>query len=280
MKQAQLFCAILLMAVTLKAQTPDVANASLPESEKEIVAFTRKFYLALEEAQNTGIVEPAMQMLDKNYTSTRHILDVDGRQTKAVLSIQDFRSQLNARLSIKGLAAKFKIESVNFVKVYENIATINFTLVIYATLNNEPILSYKSFLTNYLKKDEQGNWRIFESNGINVYKRQEVGLCPCQITQSTKNSDEYSVKVLAPSGTMFKEDVVVFTFKKAEGQTLVMVGENAYTLKGNEVTSAKIDGKVVVSKVGLASTPIEVINLILSNSIYNGKCLGFKQMDK
>lgn len=285
MKQLTFLLLAAFLSTSLFAQEAiQEANASNPGGNKAIVSVTYLFYETVEKVMNVkdGNTEPIMRMIDKDFISTRHIIDVDGRQTKSQINLNEYRNQLSAQMSISGLSVSSKIESVNFVKTYESFATISFTLLVTATINGESAIKFRSLVTNYLRKDESGNWRIFESNGVNVYKDQEIGLCPCSITKTSKDESQYGVKVLYPSGSTFNSENLQFTFKKADTKTLILVGKNAYTIEGNTLVCINENGKAVNKKLGSAnaSSRVEAINLILSQHLYTGKCLGFKAADK
>ncbi len=285
MKQFTFLFFTVLFSTSLFAQEaiPE-ANVSNPAENKAIIEVTRSFYETVERAMNQkdGNTEPIMRMIDKDFISTRHIIDVDGRQTKSQININEYRQQLAAQMSISGLAVSSQIESINFVKTYESFATISFTLLVTATINGESAIKFRSLVTNYLRKDDKGSWKIFESNGVNVYKDQEIGLCPCSITKTSKDDTQYGVKVLYPSGSSFNTDNLQFTFKNAAPKTLILVGKNVYTIEGNVLICVNENGKAVSKKLGTAnaSAPVEAINIILSQHLYSGKCLGFKAAGK
>jgi hypothetical protein len=283
MKHLLVILTIFVSGIAAYAQvTPTDANPVNRELEKSVVSFTEEFYRALEGVINAkdGNMEPVTRFLDKDYTMTRHILDVNNRLTKNTSNINEFKMQTAAQMSISGLVATFKMDRINFVMAYDNFAIINYSVWLNASLNAEPILRYRSHVTNYMRKDEQGNWKIYESNGASIYKEQEIGWCPCGITKSTKDENQYSVKILYPSGNSFNTDNLTFNFKSAEQKTLIIVGNNAYMMDKGEVTCVKESGTVVNNKLGKAGTPVECINLILSKQLYASHCMGFKPISK
>lgn len=283
MKHLLVILTIFISGIAAYAQvTPTDANPVNHELEKSVTSFTEQFYLALEGVINAkdGNMEPVTKFLDKDYTMTRHILDVNNRLTKSTSNINEFKMQTAAQMSISGLVAKFKMDRINFVMAYDNFAIINYSVWLNASLNGEHILRYRSHVTNYMRKDEQGNWKIYESNGASIYKEQEIGWCPCGITKTSKDDSQYAVKILSPSGNSFISDNLVFDFKSAEQKTLIIAGTNAYTLDKGEVTCVKDNGTVTSTKLGKAGTPIECINLILAKHLYSSRCMGFKPISK
>lgn len=283
MKHLLLSLAALALVFAATAQvTPTDANPVKRDLEKTVTDFTLQFYTALESVINAkdGNMEPVVKMLDKDYTMTRHILDVDNRLTKSTSNINEFKMQTAAQMSISGLVVSFKMDRINFVMAYEHFAIVNYSVWLNASLNGEPMLRFRSHVTNYMRKDDQGNWKIYESNGATVYKEQEIGWCPCGITKTSKDDSQYAVKILSPSGNSFSSDNLVFDFKTADQKTLILMGANAYTLDKGELTCVKDNGSVVNTKLGRAGTPVECINLILSKHLYASRCMGFKPLSK
>jgi hypothetical protein len=283
MKPLLLSLAILAFTITASSQVnPNDANPVKRDLEKTVTDFTQQFYTSLEGIINAkdGNMEPVVKMLDKDYTMTRHILDVNNRLTKSTSNFNEFKMQTAAQMSISGLSVSFKMDRVNFVMAYEHFALINYSVWLNANLNGEPMLRFRSHITNYMRKDEQGNWKIYESNGANVYKEQEIGWCPCGISKTSKDDSQYAVKILSPSGNSFSSDNLVFDFKSADQKTLIVSGENAYTLDKGELVCVKDNGSVVNTKLGKAVTPVECINLILAKHLYASRCMGFKPLSK
>lgn len=286
MKKIILVCGLWISTVYAFAQNNTAqiaeANQAVSSEDKQIVDVTQKFFTALEVFTNNKevVIEPITKLLDKDFISTRYIISVDGKQTRSEVKLDAYRNQLVAFKSIQGFSSTYKVEKINFVRAYETFATINFSVLITASINDEVVLKFRSLVTNYLRKSETGEWKIVESNGVNVYKDQVVGICPLAISQKGNNVNEYGVTILSPAGTNFKTDNLVFNFKQADTKTLIMMNENVYKLDNNELTCIKENSKVVSIPLGKSSNPIESINLILSKQLYTNKCLGFKNIGK
>ncbi len=283
MKQYLFILASFVLGLTAHAQTtPTDANPKNAEEDKAVVAFTQNFYRTLEAMVDAkdGNMEPLTKYIDKEFLFNRHILDVNNQLTKSVSTLGEFKMQLNAQMSLSGLKVHYNVDRINFVMSYDHFATISYSVWVNANLNGEPLLRFRSHVTNYMRKDDQGNWKLYESNGVNIYKEQEMGWCPCSITKTNKDESQYTAKVLYPAGNSFNTDNLTFDFKGAEQKTLILVGESAYTMDKGEVICVKDKGTTVNVKLGKASTPVECINLILSKHLYAARCTGFKAMTK
>lgn len=281
MKHLLLIFTLFVSGIVAFAQpTPTDANQSNPELEQTIIDFTKQFYSAYEEAVNSksGNLEPMIKFFDRDCLLTRNIMDVNNSLMKRTANLNDLRLQAQSQMSLAGFSISFNVDRINFVTTYDNLATISYSVWVNAQLNGEPLGRYRSHVTNYIRKDSEGNWKIFESNGINVYKEQELGWCPCGVTQ--KNKNQYAVKILYPSGNSFDTDELTFDFKGAQQKALIIVGKNAYTLKDNEVVCVQEDGKTITKPIGRAMSEIEAISLILTNHLYLNRCAGFKAIDK
>ena len=286
MKKITLLCSLWFSIGCAFAQnnTAQVAeaNQAVSSEDNQIVEVTHKFYTALETfSRNKEIIlEPITNFLDKDYLSTRYIINVNGKQTRSETKLADYRNQLVAFKSIQGLVASYRVEKINFVRSYDAFATINYIVLVTASINDEVVLKFRSLVTNYLRKDENGEWKIIESNGLNVYKEQEIGICPIAISKKANNVNMYNTTVLSPAGNSFKTDSLTFAFKVANTKTIITCGQNGYLLENNEVICVKDEGKVVSVKLGKGTTKTEAINTILSQHLYANKCMGFKTLTK
>ncbi len=283
MKRLLFIIASCTFGVTAHAQiTPADPNPKKVEEEKAVVAFTEQFYRTMEtmvEAKD-GNMEPLTKYIDKEFLFTRHILDVNNQLSKATSSLAEFKMQLNAQMSLSGLKVDYNVDRINFVMAYDNFATINYSVWVSASLNGEPMLRHRSHVTNYMRKDDHGNWKLYESSGVNIYKEQEMGWCPCSITKTGKDDTQFAVKILYPAGNSFGTDNLIFDFKGGEQKILIIVGENAYTMDKGEVICVRDKGNTVNIKLGKANAPVECINLIMSKHLYAARCTGFKAISK
>jgi hypothetical protein len=282
---------ILMNPQTAKAQEPTslslTAPALLPgthdkEGDQEIVDITYKLYEAMDgitKAQD-GNIEPVTKYLDKDFMAVRHITDVAGKQTRSELNLDGYRRQLSYLSSFTGLTTTYKIDNINFVRTYETMAVVNYSLYITASLNGEEVLKFRSIVTNYMRRGEDKQWKVLESNGLNIYREQEVGICPVAFSKASKDGTQYTATVISPAGTSFRTDVVNLTFKGAEGKTIISAGQSAWLLDGTTLTCVKDKGKVVNVRIGTANTRIECVNLILSQHLFSDRCLSFKTLEK
>jgi hypothetical protein len=259
------------------------ANNHLEEQEAIVIKNTSDFYSALSNLylDKERNVEKVTRYLHKDYSSTRYIIDVAGKISKSNFNLDAYRLQLSSQLEISGLSAKFKLEKVNMVRVYENFAVINYSLMTDAYIQNELVLKWRSFITNYVIK-ENGEWKIIESSGANIYKEQQVGICPCRIIKVKDDETIYTAKVLSPGGNNFNTDDFQFEFKTTDGDTkLIILGKSLYTWAGGKILCIKDgDGNATNVFVGNALTNFDAVNTILSKHLFSSKCLGFKTMTK
>lgn len=288
MKRIFLLLTITIACFGMKAQSTTVQSIQSPnptisdDGAREVEELTHRFYANLDNVMNAkdGNIEPTTKMLDKNFTSVRYILDVDGRQSRSTLTLDSYRNQLHQLSMTQGFKTRHEILSVSFCKAVEKFAIINYTLQISGSLNGEDVLKFRSVVTNYLRRDESGQWVIFESSGVNVYQEQEVGACPVAFSKVSKDESQYAVSVLSPAGNSFKADKLDFTFKPTTQKTLITCGKNAYLLENDQITCVQEDGKTVSLKLGKATGRIACLNTILAQHLYAGKCLSFKTMEQ
>lgn len=288
MKRLSLFLSILMCYCLVNAQqtttlsVQPLVQKSNAEQEQEVEKTMRLFYASMDEiiAHKNGNIEPATKMLDKDFSAQRLIIDVAGNQTRSSLTLDSYRAQLNQIASIPGFKTLQEITRVDFTKAFESFAIISYTLQITGMLNDEEVLRFRSYVTTYLRRNGDGQWTIFESNGVNLYQDQEVGVCPVAFAKVSKDESLYSASILSPAGNSFKSDKLDFSFKQSPPKTIVTCGKNVYVIEGSMVTCIQDNGSPVSNKLGKASSPIECINLILSQHLYAGKCLSFKTMEK
>lgn len=286
MKRIFLLLTITIACLGMKAQTVAVQSGQAvqpsDEGAREVIELTNHFYTALDNVMNQkdGNIEPVTRMLDRDFNSVRYILDVDGRQSRSTLTLDSYRTQLHQLQMTAGFQTHHKILNVSFCKAVEKFAIINYTLQITGTLKGEEVLRFRSVVTNYLHRDNNGQWVIFESSGVNVYQEQEVGACPVAFTKVSRDESQYSVSVLSPAGNSFKADKLDFVFKPTSQKTLITCEKNAYLLENDQVTCVQDNGSTVSLKLGKATGRIECLNVILSQHIYAGKCLSFKTMEQ
>lgn len=280
------FFVLLIMAlggVGVNAQVQTLsAQPTSNDAELQIEGTLRSFYAAMDEtiAAKNGNIEPVVKMMDKDFTSERVIIDVTGRQTRSELTLDTYRGQLNQLSSIQGFKTRQEILKISFVRIFESFALVNYTLQISGILNEEEVIRFKSYVTTYFRRNNDGQWVIFESNGLNVYQDQEIGVCPVSFTKVSKDESLYSASILSPAGNNFKSDKLEFAFKQGTQKTLITCGKNTYVLEASQLTCVVENGSTVSIKLGRASSPIESINVILSQHLYAGKCLSFKTMEK
>jgi hypothetical protein len=285
------FFLILLMTIggiaTTKSQQPvmsaaPAASLASDDQEQHLQNLVRSFYANLDRvvAEKNGNIEPVTKMLDKNFSAVRYIIDVDGRQTRSEMTVDGYRNQIAQLSMIPGFKTNYEVQAVNFTKSFETFGLVNYTLQITGTLNEETVLRFRSIVTTYFRHDTNGEWVIFESNGVNVYQDQEVGICPVAFTKVSKDESQYTASVLSPAGNTFKSDKLDFNFKVAGAKTLVTCGKNTYVIEGSQVSCVQDNGSPSALKLGKAATRIECINLVLSQHLYAGKCLGFKTMER
>lgn len=288
MKRLSLFLLVLMCYCHVNAQQTNtlavqpMVQKSNAEQEQEVEKTMRLFYASMDEiiAQKNGNIEPVTKMLDKDFSAERLIIDVTGNQTRSSLTLDSYRAQLNQLSSIQGFKTHQEIVRVDFTKAFESFAIISYTLQITGMLNDEEVLRFRSYVTTYLRRSGDGQWTIFESNGVNLYQDQEVGVCPVAFTKVSKDESLYSAAVLSPAGNSFKSDKLDFSFKQSSPKVIITCGKNAYAQEGSMVTCVQDNGVPASNKLGNATTRIECINLILSQHLYAGKCLGFKTMEK
>lgn len=288
MKRLSLFLLVLMCYCHVNAQqtttlaVQPMVQKSNAEQEQEVEKTMRVFYASMDEiiAQKNGNIEPVTKMLDKDFSAERLIIDVAGNQTRSSLTLDSYRTQLNQLASIQGFKTRQEIVRVDFTKAFESFAIISYTLQITGMLNDEEVLRFRSYVTTYLRRSGDGQWTIFESNGVNLYQDQEVGVCPVAFTKVSKDESLYSAAVLSPAGNSFKSDKLDFSFKQSSPKVIITCGKNAYAQEGSMVTCVQDNGVPASTKLGNATTRIECINLILSQHLYAGKCLGFKTMEK
>lgn len=288
MKEIVISLIALFCLFNVNAQNSAVSAVNSPEAnqlvkaeDKMVIEVTNQYFNQLENYYTAGSeFEVVSKFLDKDFSSTLFILDVTGKQTRSDLNLTSFKAQLDATKKIQGIKVNYVVESINFVRSYEALATINFTALITAQIDGEVVLRFRSFITNYLRKNENGDWKIFESTGINAIKEQEVGICPCTISQQSKDDLKYEAKVLYPSGNSFTNEVIAFEFKPSAKATLILSGNNAYTWENEQLTCVKENGEVVSIKLGKAANKPEVINLILGQQLLSKRCLGFKTISQ
>lgn len=265
------------------AQTAQSINqVPSDDNAREVEELTRRFYVTLDNVMNAkdGNIEPVTRMLDKDFSSVRYILDVDGRQSRSTLTLDSYRKQLHELSMTAGFQTRHEIINVSFCRAVEKFAIINYTLQISGKLNGEDVLKFRSVVTNYLHRDSNGEWVIFESSGVNVYQEQEVGACPVAYTKASKDESQYSVSILSPAGNSFKAEKLDFVFKQAAPKTLITCGTNAYLLENDQVTCVQDNGAKASLKLGRATGRIECLNLILAQHLYTGRCLSFKTMEQ
>jgi hypothetical protein len=263
---------------TILPQGARDANPPTEQEEENVKNVTLQFYENMQAIANSkeNNIEPVSKLLDKEFSATRYIIDVSGRQTKSTINIDWYKMQLAVIQSIPGLKVTFDVERINFVRAYERFAIINYTLMVNATLENETVLRFRSQVTNYLKKQEGSDWKLFESNGVNVFKEQEIGICPCTIIKPIKTNDtKYEVKLLYPAGNTFDFVSLNYDFKPAGNKTLIVSKNDAYVLENDELTLVKKDNKPVSEKMGKANSNVNVITTII-NKQFADKCIGFK----
>lgn len=288
MKRLSLFLLVLMCYCHVNAQqtttlaVQPMVQKSNAEQEQEVEKTMRVFYASMDEiiAQKNGNIEPVTKMLDKDFSAERLIIDVAGNQTRSSLTLDSYRTQLNQLASIQGFKTRQEIVRVDFTKAFESFAIISYTLQITGMLNDEEVLRFRSYVTTYLRRSGDGQWTIFESNGVNLYQDQEVGVCPVAFTKVSKDESLYSASVLSPAGNSFKSDKLDFSFKPSSPKVIITCGKNAYVQEGSMVTCVQDNGVPASTKLGNATTRIECINLILSQHLYAGKCLGFKTLEK
>lgn len=285
MRRIFLLLTITIFSLGMKAQTtpvPPDQTAISDDGAREVAELTNTFYAALDNVMNAkdANIEPVTKMLDKEFTSVRFILDVDGRQSRSTLTLDSYRKQLHQLQMTPGFQTQHKILTVSFCKAVEKFAIINYTLQITGTLNGEEVLKFRSVVTNYLHRDNSGQWVIFESSGVNVYQEQEVGACPVAFAKVSRDESQYSASILSPAGNSFKAEKLEFVFKPAGPKTLITCGKNAYLLENNLVTCVKENGSTVSLKLGKATGRVESLTVILAQHLYKGKCLSLKTMEQ
>lgn len=291
MKQSFLLTSLLLLGSLVgfaqtetpsSAVSPTEANAPIPAENEKIIGITQQFYSALTQyfVSKENNMDPIVQLLDKEFVLTRFVIDVSGKQTKSTSDLANYRMQLDALKKIDGLRSEYKIERFNFIKTYESFATVTFTVFITSYIQDETVVRFRSQVTNYLKREPGGEWRIYQSNALNVYKEQEIGVCPCALTKLSKDETKYEAKVLYPAGTNFNAENIEFEFKQSEAKILAIAGNNAYLIEKGEVICVKDKGQVVSNKLGKATTKPEAIMLILSQQLFSSNCIGFKSLSK
>lgn len=274
---------MLCFGVTAQSGTAELLNPTVSdEGAREVEDLMHRFYSTLDNVMNAkdGNIEPVIRALDKDFSAVRYILDVDGRQTRSELNLDSYRKQLSQLAMTTGFQTQHQILKVSFCKAVERFAIINYTLQITGKINGEDVLKFRSVVTNYLRRDNSGQWVVFESSGVNVYQEQEVGVCPVAFAKMSKDESLYTASILSPAGSSFKADKLEFAFKAGSPKTLITCGKNAYVLEGDQVTCVQDNGSPASLKLGKASGRIECLNLILSQHLYSGKCLGFKTMEQ
>jgi hypothetical protein len=288
MKRIFLLLTIAISCLGIKAQstTGQLTQAAKPvtsvDGAKEVEELMRRFYSSLDNVMNAkdGNIEPVTKMLDKDFSSVRYILDVDGRQSRSTLTLDSYRNQMHQLSMTPGFQTRHEILAVSFCKAVEKFAIINYTLQITGKLNGEDVLRFRSVVTNYLHRGADGQWLIFESSGVNVYQEQEVGACPVAFTKASRDESQYTASILSPAGNSFKEEKLDFVFKPAGPKTLITCDKNAYLLENDQVTCVQENGSTVSLKLGKATGRVESLNVILAQHLYKGKCLSFKTMEQ
>ena len=259
--------------------TPNMHNK---DGDAEIVEMTHQLYKSMAQiSQNQdGNIEHVTNFLDKDFIAVRIVTGIDGKQNRSQLSLDDYRKQLFLMAKFTGLNTSYQIDDVNFVRTYETVAVINYSLLVTATYNGEEVLRFRSIVTNYMRKEEKDGWKVLESNGLNVYREQEVGICPVAFSQTNKDGTQYTATVVSPAGNTLHTDVLTFAFKGSNGKTIITNGNNAWLLAGKELSCVKDNGKVVNTKLGMVNGQVESIQTILAQQLFRDKCLSFKTLEK
>lgn len=272
-----LFSSVFSHQIFAQAEEP---NKPLAEDNEKIVSLIRSYYADIAtyiQDKNTPL-EQVTRHLTSDYKSKRHIVLIDGRQTESNSGLLEFRHQLDKIKSIQGIKVEYKIEQIINVRTYENIATINYILVYSILIGEERVLRLRSIITDYVKKDATNGWRIFDSHGLNVYKSQDIGLCPLAVVQKTGDATTFEVKILYPTGQTFTSETLTYSFTNGDGKVLVKEGENAYLMENKNIILIKDATSKQNTKIGLANSPIEAISVILANHRFAGTCIGFKTL--
>jgi hypothetical protein len=272
-----LFSTILSFQIFAQVNEP---NKPVAEDNEKIVSMIKAYYADIATyLQDKNIpLEQVTRHLTADYKSERHIILVDGRQTNSASGLLDLRHQLDKIKSIQGVKVEYQIEKVLNVRSYDNIATINYMMMYTVLVGEERVLKFRSIITDYLKKDDNNVWRIFDSHGLNVYKSQDFGLCPFAILQKTADGNTFEVKVLYPTGQTFTSETLTYTFTNSDGKVLIKEGENSYLLENKTITLIQDATAKQNKKLGSANNNLEAVTAILGQHRFAGTCTGFRTL--
>lgn len=272
-----LFSTILSFQIFAQVNEP---NKPVAEDNEKIVSMIKAYYADIATyLQDKNIpLEQVTRHLTADYKSERHIILVDGRQTNSASGLLDLRHQLDKIKSIQGIKVEYKIEQVMNVRAYENIATINYILVYSILIGEERVLRLRSIITDYAKKDETNGWRIFDSHGLNVYKSQDIGLCPLAVVQKTSDATTFEVNILYPTGQTFSSETLTYSFTNSEGKVLIKEGDNSYLLENKTITLIQDATAKQNKKLGSANNNLEAVTAILGQHRFAGTCTGFRTL--
>ncbi|MCU0442470.1 MAG: hypothetical protein MUE96_08730 [Bacteroidia bacterium] len=267
------------LASDVVAQTPE-PNKPIVEDNEKITALIQNYYADIASyLQDKNVpLEQVTRHLTPDYKSTRHIVLIDGRQTESNATLLDMRHQLDKFKATQGIKVEYLIEKILNVRTYENIAVIHYIMVYSILVGEERVLRLRSIVTDYAKRDDANGWRIFDSHGLNVYKSQDIGLCPVAVLQKNTDATLFEVKVLYPTGQTFTSETLTYSFTKGDGKVLIKEGENAYIMENKAITLIQDATSKQNTKVGIANNPTEAISIILAQHRFAGTCLGFRTL--
>jgi hypothetical protein len=280
---ALFFCCSLAFAQPAKLASSKQANTSKPETNKEMHEALQTYIKAMNIIfidNKEHSIEPVVQCLDKDYNSTRYVMDVGGYPRRTKEDLDAYRMQLAGMIGINGLAIKQTLEDISFVKTYETFGIISFSMLREVMLDKENLMKIHVFETVYLRK-QQGKWLICEENVVNVTKEQHLGICPCQFVQMKEGALKYKANMLVPDGTGFLTTAVAFEFTGQDGSVkLIRANNNAYRWDPNGMLTCVQKENAEVSELlpGNANTNFKAMESILTNHIYGKQCIGLRAM--
>jgi hypothetical protein len=273
-----LICGALTNAQSVSVQSIQAEASRVDDSGQGLENIIREYYNAIQQSlqSNGNSLEALHKFLDPHFRATGYTLDQNGDPIQTGISMPAYENSLIALSKLSTFSANFELDNVQFSQATESFGSIQYSVIVTGSLNNEEIIRFKSIVHAYLRRNASGSWVIFDLNGVNLYNNQEMSVCPVVFQKSGKDDTHFEVSVLSPCGFGFNLETNAFIFKDSDKKTVVTCGQNVYIIEALQVSCIKDNGQKANIHLGRATGRLDCINLILAQHLYNGKCLGLK----